>query len=120
MNALNLDRSVTGQPWRWRRSPEAGLGMDALVDELLLARYYQVMERLRQETDAAGSDLMITVPDREVSLLQSEMARRAEADRALDAGGREVKFGTGFGGGSSFSGGGFSGGGGGGGGGGSW
>jgi single-stranded-DNA-specific exonuclease len=36
--ALNIDRSVTGQPWRWRRPPNAGLGMDALVDELLLAR----------------------------------------------------------------------------------
>jgi single-stranded-DNA-specific exonuclease len=36
--ALNIDRSVTGQPWRWRRAPDHGVGMDALVDELLLAR----------------------------------------------------------------------------------
>jgi single-stranded-DNA-specific exonuclease len=36
--ALNIHRSITGQPWRWRRPPEPGLGMDALVDELLLAR----------------------------------------------------------------------------------
>src|SRR3954463_298333 len=36
--ALNIDRSVTGQPWRWRRPPEPGLGMDELIDELLLAR----------------------------------------------------------------------------------
>src|SRR3954471_5685318 len=36
--ALNIDRSVTGQPWRWRRPADAGLAMDALVDELLLAR----------------------------------------------------------------------------------
>jgi single-stranded-DNA-specific exonuclease len=36
--ALNIERSVTGQPWRWRRPPEPGLGIDALVDELLLAR----------------------------------------------------------------------------------
>ena len=35
---LNIDCSVTGQPWRWRRPPEPGLGMDTLVDELLLAR----------------------------------------------------------------------------------
>lgn len=33
-----LEQSVTGQPWRWRRSPDAGLGLNALVDELLLAR----------------------------------------------------------------------------------
>ena len=36
--ALNIDRSVTGQPWRWRRPPDDSLAMDALVDELLLAR----------------------------------------------------------------------------------
>ena len=32
--ALNVERSVTGQPWQWRRSGEPGLTMDALVDEL--------------------------------------------------------------------------------------
>ena len=36
--ALNIDASVTGQPWRWRRPPDDSLGMDALIDELLLAR----------------------------------------------------------------------------------
>ncbi len=36
--ALNIERSVTGQPWRWRRPPDDGIGMDELVDELLLAR----------------------------------------------------------------------------------
>jgi single-stranded-DNA-specific exonuclease len=36
--ALNIDRSVTGQRWRWRRPADPGLGMDALVDELLMAR----------------------------------------------------------------------------------
>ena len=36
--ALNVERSVAGQPWKWRRSGEAGLSMDALVDELLMAR----------------------------------------------------------------------------------
>jgi single-stranded-DNA-specific exonuclease len=38
ISALNIAKSVTGQPWRWRRSAEPGAGMDALVDELLLAR----------------------------------------------------------------------------------
>jgi single-stranded-DNA-specific exonuclease len=37
-SALNIDQSVSGQPWRWRRSPDPSLGMDELVDELLLAR----------------------------------------------------------------------------------
>ena len=36
--ALNIDASVTGQPWRWRRAPDDSLGMDALIDELLLVR----------------------------------------------------------------------------------
>jgi single-stranded-DNA-specific exonuclease len=35
---FNIDKSVTGQPWRWRRPADPSLGMDALVDELLLAR----------------------------------------------------------------------------------
>jgi single-stranded-DNA-specific exonuclease len=36
--ALGVERSVTGQPWRWRRECEPDSAMDALVDELLLAR----------------------------------------------------------------------------------
>jgi len=36
--ALDIEESVTGQPWRWRRQPDESAGMDALVDELLLAR----------------------------------------------------------------------------------
>jgi len=34
--ALNIEKSVTGQPWKWRGGREGG--MDSLVDELLLAR----------------------------------------------------------------------------------
>jgi len=70
--------------------------------QLAMARYYQVMERLRQETRDVGTEMLVTVQDREVSLLQSEMARRAKAERTLDAGGLEVKFGTGFAGGDWF------------------
>jgi single-stranded-DNA-specific exonuclease len=36
--ALGVERSLGGQPWKWRRSVEPGLTMDSLVDELLLAR----------------------------------------------------------------------------------
>jgi single-stranded-DNA-specific exonuclease len=36
--ALGVEKSACGQPWKWRRSGEPGLTMDALVDELLLAR----------------------------------------------------------------------------------
>jgi single-stranded-DNA-specific exonuclease len=37
-SALNIDQSITGQPWRWRRPADPDLTPDALVDELLLAR----------------------------------------------------------------------------------
>ena len=36
--ALGVERSINGQPWRWRRSAEPAVGLDTLVDELLLAR----------------------------------------------------------------------------------
>jgi hypothetical protein len=65
-------------------------------------RYAQIMERLRQETNHVGSNIMITVPDREASILQSELARQAAEGRKLDAGGLEAKFGTGFFGGDWF------------------
>ena len=70
--------------------------------QLRLARYRQIMERLQQETDEAGSDVMITVPDREVSLAQSKLAAEASAARPLGSGGKEVKFGTGLKGGDWF------------------
>ena len=36
--ALNIERSIMGQPWRWRREPDPSMPMDTLVDELLLGR----------------------------------------------------------------------------------
>jgi single-stranded-DNA-specific exonuclease len=36
--ALGVERSVRGQPWRWRRPQDGELTGDALLDELLLAR----------------------------------------------------------------------------------
>ena len=77
-------------------------GEETPASQLALARYYQIMERLRQETEEKGSNLLVTVPDRETSLVQSELARQAAADRALPAGGLEVKFGTGLAGGDWF------------------
>jgi single-stranded-DNA-specific exonuclease len=35
---LEVERSITGQPWRWRRPADPGLTPDALIDELLLGR----------------------------------------------------------------------------------
>jgi Calcineurin-like phosphoesterase len=78
------------------------LPTDSLEHRLRLERYAQIKERLRQETQKTGSNVLITVQDREVSLLQSELARQAADGRSLDAGGNEAKFGTGFGGGDWF------------------
>ena len=36
--AVGVERSISGQPWRWRGAGEPAPGIDALVDELLLAR----------------------------------------------------------------------------------
>jgi hypothetical protein len=76
--------------------------LETMEGKIRLGRYYQIMERLRQETGETGSGMMITVPDREVSRLQSELARQAAEATQLDAGGIEVKFGTGVGGGDWF------------------
>ena len=70
--------------------------------QLRLARYSQIIDRLQQEADEAGSDVMITVQDREVSLAQSKLAEEAAAARNLPSGGQEVQFGTGFSGGDWF------------------
>lgn len=70
--------------------------------QLRLARYFQIMERLQQETDDTGSDVMITVPDREVSLAQSKVAKDAVKSRPLSSGAQEVQFGTGLSGGDWF------------------
>jgi single-stranded-DNA-specific exonuclease len=49
-SALNIDRSVTGQPWRWRREADPSVAMDALVDELLLARGVERADLARHRT----------------------------------------------------------------------
>jgi hypothetical protein len=65
-------------------------------------RYLQIRERLRQQSREVGDGLMITVPDREASLLQSALARDGSSETDLGAGAREVRFGTGVGGGDIF------------------
>ena len=81
---------------------EAASGDVDLESVLPLERFRQIKERLRQESHEVGHDLMITVPDREVSLLQSALAREAEIRKELPGGAQEVKFGTGLSGGDIF------------------
>jgi hypothetical protein len=70
--------------------------------KLHLARYRQIMQRLQQETRESGSNVMITVQDREVSLAQSKLAAEANPIRTLGEDAQEVKFGTGMTGGDIF------------------
>src|SRR4029453_6140704 len=64
--------------------------------QLTIARYQQIMARLQQETQQGGSDVMVTVQDRAVSLAQSKVSEAADEARPLAAGGQEVQFGEGF------------------------
>jgi hypothetical protein len=64
---------------------------------VLKARHDQIMRRLEEETGKVGSsNVMITVPDRDVSMMQSELARQAATVReGLPSSALEAKFGTG-------------------------
>ena len=66
------------------------------------ARYYPDHGTPASGDADAGSNVMVTAADRDVSLLQSELARQASEAKKLDPGGLEVKFGTGLGGGDWF------------------
>src|SRR6478735_10542387 len=89
LNSLLPPRSV---------SEAAGTGPDLTPEqELKVQRYYQIMDRLEQETEATGDGVMVTVQDREVSLAQSKLAEDfAAGGQPLGSGGSEIKFGTGF------------------------
>jgi hypothetical protein len=64
--------------------------------KLRIARYQQIMERLEQESDEVGSDVMIAVQDRAASLAQSKVAEEAKSAKPLGSGGQEVQFGEGL------------------------
>ena len=55
--ALGIELSVAGQPWRWRRSAEPAVGLDTLVDELLLARGVE-REELARHRDPRIRDFL--------------------------------------------------------------
>ena len=88
-----------------RRPPTQSEAAESLPEaqtpeaQLKQAQYDQIMQRLQQAADDVGSDVMITVQDREVSLAQSKIAEQATATRPLASGGQEVQFGTGLSGG---------------------
>ena len=58
-------------------------------------RYKRILEKLQQETAKTSSEVLITVQDRDASLLQSRIAEDAAAGPPLPAGGIEAQFGEG-------------------------
>ena len=85
--ALDVERSASGQPWRWRRAGEPGLAPDELVDELLLARGVERAD-LARHRDPRIRDFL---PDPSCFQDMDKGARRL-AD-AVDAGERIAIFG---------------------------
>jgi len=62
-------------------------GEETPASQLALARYYQIMERLRQETEEKGANLLVTVPDRPLGpagQLRAHGAEPARSDWRLD------------------------------------
>jgi hypothetical protein len=59
-------------------------------------RFARFVEKLEAETAKTGAGVLITVQDRETSLLQSEIAERGEVGPPLATGGFEAKFGDGL------------------------
>ena len=64
--------------------------------KLRIARYQQIMQRLEQESEEVGSDVMVAVQDRAASLAQSKVAEEATTAKPLGSGGQEVQFGEGI------------------------
>jgi calcineurin-like phosphoesterase family protein len=62
----------------------------------LVDRYNSVVEKVQVETAKAGPNVIITVQDRDASILQSKIAEAGNAGRALPTGGLEAQFGEGL------------------------
>jgi len=74
-------------------------GLEAKPDpkqQEVIDRYNRITEMLQDETAKTSSEVLITVQDREASLVQSRLAEDAEAGTPLPAGGIEAQFGEGL------------------------
>ena len=67
--------------------------------QALVDRYQRVVEKVQVETARSGPNVIITVQDRDTSILQSRLAEAGKAGRALPTGGLEAQFGEGLSGG---------------------
>ena len=74
-------------------------GLEAHLDRVqqeIIDRYKGILEKLQQETARTSSNVLITVQDRETSLLQSGIAEGGDTGPPLPAGGFEAQFGGGL------------------------
>ena len=84
------------QPSSTAGESEEAIRAGAPRAEVDRALYGRVVRQLQEATDEAGaSDVLVTAPDREVSLAQSLLAEGGIETKPLDSGGQEVQFGTG-------------------------
>jgi predicted phosphodiesterase len=63
--------------------------------QALMDRYLRVIAKMEAETAKSGGNVMITLQDRDASMLQSKLAEFGIAGEPLSAGGLEAKFGEG-------------------------
>jgi hypothetical protein len=70
----------------------AGQAIDPVAQQMIRTRYGEVLDRIDTKTRASRPNVLVTVQDREASLLQSRIAEEAELGLALAAGGREAIF----------------------------
>lgn len=74
-------------------------GLEAELDpaqQKVIDRYNHVLEKLQDETAKTSADVLITVQDRDASVLQSRIEESGDAGPPLPAGGIEAQFGEGL------------------------
>jgi Calcineurin-like phosphoesterase len=75
--------------------PKTAAPVDPVEQAAIINRYNRILEKLDEATQKSSGDVLITVADRDTSMLQSRIAEYAEGGRPLPAGGLEAKFGEG-------------------------
>jgi hypothetical protein len=75
--------------------PETATPISPVQQAAIMNRYNSILEKLQEETDQTSENVLITVQDRDASMLQSRIAEAA-AGTPLPPGGLEAKFGEGI------------------------
>lgn len=89
-------RSVLG-PGNLESEPrqETTAPIDPGQQAAIMNRYNRILEKLEEATEESSENVLITVPDRDTSMLQSRISEDAEDGQPLPTGGLEAKFGEG-------------------------